>query len=261
MGSREELRSLSGYDGGLDDIHRDKVDDITIPSRQGKGQLRRINEIFDCWFESGSMPYASTHFPFDAAAQRDGDPKAPPALFPADFIAEGLDQTRGLFYTLTVLGNRLFGVSPFRNVIVNGIVLAEDGKKMSKRLQNYPDPGIVLSQYGADALRLYMINSPVVRAESLRFKESGVKEMVSRVLLALWNSYRFFSEQAHLYEKSTGTFFVADMSVISDAAKLNNVMDRWILAEMQSLLKFVETEMRGYVRSLLVPSLSCLFTC
>ncbi|CAK7223694.1 hypothetical protein SCUCBS95973_005266 [Sporothrix curviconia] len=255
VGSREELRELSRYDGSLEDIHRDKVDGITIPSRQGKGQLRRINEIFDCWFESGSMPYASTHFPFDESTKRADDPNGPPSLFPADFIAEGLDQTRGWFYTLTVLGNRLFGVSPFRNVIVNGIVLAEDGKKMSKRLQNYPDPSIVLSQYGADALRLYMINSPVVRAESLRFKESGVKEMVSRVLLALWNSYRFFSEQANLYEKTTGKFFVADESVISDGKSLSNVMDRWILAEMQSLLKFVEQEMTGYRLYTVVPRL------
>lgn len=255
VGSREELRELSGYDGSLEDIHRDKVDGITIPSKKGKGQLRRINEIFDCWFESGSMPYASTHYPFAEDSKRADDPNGPPKLFPADFIAEGLDQTRGWFYTLTVLGNRLFGVSPFKNVIVNGIVLAEDGKKMSKRLQNYPDPNLVLKQYGADALRLYMINSPVVRAESLRFKESGVKEMVSRVLLALWNSYRFFSEQANLYEKTTGKFFVADMAVISDASRLNNVMDRWILAETQSLLKFIEAEMTGYRLYTVVPRL------
>jgi len=184
------------------------------------------------------MPYASQHYPFenkDKFEQR----------FPADFIAEGLDQTRGWFYTLTVLGNQLFNTSPFRHVIINGIVLAEDGKKMSKRLQNYPDPTLILQQHGADALRLYLINSPVVRAEPLRFKESGVKEMVSRVLLALWNSYRFFSEQATLYKTTTGEAFVADPSFVNDRERLTNVMDRWVLADLQSLLKFTDQEMAG----------------
>ncbi len=116
---------------------------------------------------------------------------------------------------------------------------------MSKRLKNYPDPDIILNQYGADALRLYLINSAVVRAESLRFKESGVKEMVSRVLLALWNSYKFFYEQAILYKKNAGEDFVADLSVISDPKRLSNAMDRWILADLQSLLKFVDEEMAG----------------
>lgn len=139
VGSIAELRELSGYAGPLNDLHRDKVDNITIPSKQGKGVLRRVDEVFDCWyvaslsrrlgnqtnkhrFESGSMPYASCHYPFENSEHFKG------GIFPADFIAEGLDQTRGWFYTLTVLGNKLFGVSPFKNCIVNGLVLAEDGK-------------------------------------------------------------------------------------------------------------------------------------
>lgn len=183
------------------------------------------------------MPYAQCHYPFENKDTFQG------GLFPADFIAEGLDQTRGWFYTLTVLGNKLFHVSPFKNCIVNGIVLAEDGKKMSKRLKNYPDPVLILSQYGSDALRLYLINSPVVRAESIRFKESGVKEIVSRVLLPLWNSYRFFSEQAALYKKTTGVEFVGAKSLSGD--QLGNVMDRWILANCQSLLRFMDQEMAG----------------
>jgi isoleucyl-tRNA synthetase len=161
--------------------------------------------------------------------------------FPADFIAEGLDQTRGWFYTLSVLGNKLFQASPFRNCIVNGIILAEDGKKMSKSLKNYPDPNVILNVYGSDALRLYMTNSPVVRAESIRFKESGVKEIVSRVLLPLWNSYRFFFEQVTLYKKNTGSDFVAQ--VLSAEDGLSNVIDRWILADCQSLLRFIDEEM------------------
>ncbi len=194
VGSVEELKELSGFEGELSDIHRDKVDNITIPSKEGKGTLRRIEEVFDCWFESGSMPYASSHYPFENKDQFHDS-------FPGDFIAEGLDQTRGWFYTLVVLGTHLFGCLPFKNCVVNGIVLAEDGKKMSKRLKNYPDPAIIMDQYGSDALRLYLINSPVVRAEPLRFKETGVKEIVAKVLLPLWNSYKFFEGQVSLLKK------------------------------------------------------------
>lgn len=233
VGSVEELRKLSGC-GEIPDLHRDKIDHITIPSKKGKGVLKRVEEVFDCWFESGSMPYASKHYPFENKEQFE-------AAFPADFIAEGLDQTRGWFYTLLVLGTHLFGVSPFKNCIVNGIVLAEDGKKMSKRLKNYPDPNLVMDQYGSDALRLYLINSPVVRAMPLRFKESGVKEIIAKVLLPLWNSYNFFDQQAQLLKKLTG----ADYKFNPESGGSGNVMDRWILANCQSYLKFVNEEMAG----------------
>lgn len=139
VGSVEELKQLSGFQGDLSDIHRDKIDDITIPSKEGRGDLHRIDEVFDCWFESGSMPYASCHYPFENQAAFEKS-------FPGDFIAEGLDQTRGWFYTLTVLGTHLFGKSPFKNCIVNGLVLAEDGKKMSKSQKNYPDPSLIIGQ-------------------------------------------------------------------------------------------------------------------
>ncbi|KAG6020940.1 Isoleucine--tRNA ligase, cytoplasmic [Claviceps sp. Clav32 group G5] len=245
IGSVEELRQLSGFQGELHDIHRDKVDHITIPSRMGKGTLKRVDEVFDCWFESGSMPYASQHYPFENVEKFERS-------FPGDFIAEGLDQTRGWFYTLLVLGTHLFGRSPFQNCVVNGIVLAEDGKKMSKRLKNYPDPSIVMEKYGSDALRLYLINSPVVRAEPLRFKESGVKEVVQKVLLPLWNSYKFFEGQTALLKKTEGVDFVwnPDMKTAND-----NVMDRWILASCQSLLEFVNAEMREYRLYTVVPRL------
>ncbi|KAL9584715.1 MAG: hypothetical protein Q9212_001947 [Teloschistes hypoglaucus] len=245
VGSVEELRRLSGFQGSLDDLHRDKLDNITIPSQQGKGELRRIEEVFDCWFESGSMPYGSSHYPFENKEEFK-------ASFPGDFIAEGLDQTRGWFYTLTVLGTHLFGCLPFKNCIVNGIVLAEDGKKMSKRLKNYPDPSVVMEKYGSDALRLYMINSPVVRAETLRFKESGVKEIVAKVLLPLWNSYRFFQDQVLLLKKIEGIDFTFDPE--SESSN-QNVMDKWILASCQSLLKFTNDEMAAYRLYTVVPKL------
>ncbi|GAB1193609.1 tRNA synthetases class I-domain-containing protein [Aspergillus pseudonomiae] len=245
VGSAEELKELSGYQGELTDLHRDKVDKITIPSKQGKGVLRRVSEVFDCWFESGSMPYASQHYPFENKEQFENS-------FPGDFIAEGLDQTRGWFYTLTVLGTHLFGKLPFKNCVVNGIVLAEDGKKMSKRLKNYPDPSLIMNRYGSDALRLYLINSPVVRAEPLRFKEAGVKEIVAKVLLPLWNSYKFFEGQVALLKKSQGVDYVFDPEA---EATNTNVMDRWILASCQSLLKFVNEEMAGYRLYTVVPRL------
>jgi isoleucyl-tRNA synthetase len=245
VGSVEELKALSGYEGDLSDIHRDKVDHITISSKQGKGELRRIEEVFDCWFESGGMPYAAAHYPFE---NKDRFHES----FPGDFIAEGLDQTRGWFYTLVVLGTHLFGCLPFKNCVVNGIVLAEDGKKMSKRLKNYPDPVKIMDQYGSDALRLYLINSPVVRAEPLRFKESGVKEIVAKVLLPLWNSYKFFEGQVALLKKVEDIDYVFD----PDAEASNeNVMDRWILASCQSLLKFVNQEMAAYRLYTVVPRL------
>ena len=146
----------------VEDLHKHYVDRIII-EKDGK-TYKRTPEVLDCWFESGAMPYAQNHYPFENKGHFE-------AHFPADFIAEGLDQTRGWFYTLMVLSTALFDKPAFKNVVVNGLVLAEDGLKMSKRLQNYPDPIHLINEYGADALRLYMIYSPVVRAESLRFRK------------------------------------------------------------------------------------------
>lgn len=242
IGSVAELEELSGVKG-ITDLHRDSIDGITIPSKTGKGDLKRVEEVFDCWFESGSMPYASQHYPFENKDKFK-------AGFPADFISEGLDQTRGWFYTLTVLGTHLFDVSPFKNCIVSGIVLAADGKKMSKRLKNYPDPTLVVDKFGADALRLYLINSPVLRAEPLRFKEEGVKEVVSKVLLPWWNSFKFFEGQVALLKKLNGVDFVYDPKLISD-----NVMDKWIMASLQTLIAYIHTEMKEYRLYTVVPGL------
>ncbi|TPX62646.1 isoleucine---tRNA ligase [Powellomyces hirtus] len=236
VGSVQELIDLSGC-GELTDIHRDKIDHITIPSKKGKGTLRRIPEVFDCWFESGSMPYAQQHYPFENKEKFD-------ATFPADFIAEGIDQTRGWFYTLMVLSTHLFDKPPFKNVIVNGLVLAGDGKKMSKRLKNYPDPNDVMHTYGADVLRLYVVGSPAVRAENLRFREEGVKELVAKVLLPWYNSYRFFFAQLTLLKKEHNVDFVYSPNM--DLKTEQNVMDQWILASTQTLIEFVKQEMSAY---------------
>jgi isoleucyl-tRNA synthetase len=140
--------------------------------------------------------------------------------FPAEFIAEGLDQTRGWFYTLLILGTALFDQTPFLNVIVNGIILAEDGQKMSKSKKNYPDPQIIFDNYGADAMRFYLMNSPVVEAQDFRFAESGVEEVVKKVILPLWNTYYFFTTYANLdgYKKEEG-----DVYFVRHGQTYNNV--------------------------------------
>jgi len=169
VGSVAELEKLTGKK--ITDLHRENIDDLEIPSQKGGKPLHRIFEVFDCWFESGSMPYAQLHYPFE---NKEVFEKG----FPADFVAEGIDQTRGWFYTLLVLATCLFDNTPFKHLIVHGLILASDGKKMSKRLRNYPDPLYIAETYGADALRLYLINSPVVRGDNLRFNEKGVKELL-----------------------------------------------------------------------------------
>eukprot|EP00985_Skeletonema_marinoi_P020814 scaffold12438_cov147-Skeletonema_marinoi.AAC.5 len=249
IGSVDELAELSGV--RVTDLHKDVVDEITIPSKKNPGTvLRRVDEVFDCWFESGSMPYAQKHYPFvNKESFEDG--------FPADFIAEGLDQTRGWFYTLMVLSTALFDKPAFKNLIVNGLVLAGDGKKMSKRLKNYPDPNLVIDKYGADALRMYLINSPVVRAESLKFQEPGVLGVVKEVFLPLYNAFRFFSQNLERLEANTGTKFVPSKDKVSAAT---NPTDVWISAATQGLIKFVHEEMTAYRLYTVMPALVSFVT-
>eukprot|EP00003_Mantamonas_plastica_P009140 TRINITY_DN1845_c0_g1_i6.p1 TRINITY_DN1845_c0_g1~~TRINITY_DN1845_c0_g1_i6.p1 ORF type:complete len:652 (+),score=256.64 TRINITY_DN1845_c0_g1_i6:67-1956(+) len=211
----------------------------------GKGDLRRVDEVFDCWFESGSMPYASKHYPFENKEKFD-------ETFPADFIAEGLDQTRGWFYTLLVISTALFDKPAFKNLIVNGLVLAEDGKKMSKRLKNYPPPTYILDKYGADALRLYLINSPVVRAEPLRFAESGVQGVIRDIFLPWCNGYRFFVQNARMLEHDGLETFSPDFDV---AKKTTNQFDLWILSSLNTLIEFTHQEMQAYRLYTVVPRL------
>lgn len=243
VGSVEELYELSGV--RVTDLHKENIDHIVIPSKQGKGDLIRTEDVFDCWFESGSMPYAQQHYPFENKERFENG-------FPADFIAEGLDQTRGWFYTLTVLATALFDKPPFKNLIVNGLVLAGDGKKMSKRLRNYPDPALVIDSYSADALRLYLINSPVVRGDVLKFEENGVKEVVRGVFLPWYNAFRFFTQCVDRWEKLNGKDFVPDETV---AYSSPNDVDVWVLAACMGLVTFVHQEMKAYRLYTVVPRL------
>lgn len=236
IGSKAELEKLSGKK--IDDLHIDVVDLIEIPSPTGKSPLKRIEGVFDCWFESGSMPYAQWGYP---ETNKEEFKKA----FPADFIAEGLDQTRGWFYTLMVIGTALFDKAPFKNVIVNGLVLAEDGRKMSKSLRNYPDPNEILNQHGADALRLYLIDSPVVKAQELRFSEKGVYDVVRKILLRWWNSYSFFTNYANIDQ------FVPK----GDAKNSANILDQWVLSRLNGLIANTQKEMDAYRLYNVVPHL------
>ena len=238
VGSAKELEELSGEK--VTDLHKHFIDKIVI-RKDGK-TYHRTPEVLDCWFESGSMPYAQQHY----MGGTDGGSGAPAPLpmddkvskfFPADFIAEGLDQTRGWFYTLMVLGTCLFDKSPYRNVIVNGLVLAEDGKKMSKRLKNYPDPTKMLDTYGADAIRLYMIYSPVVRAENLKFSENGVKQLMRDLLIPWWNAYSFFVTYANVDGFNDAEVVYPDSE---------NVLDKWIVSSMETLIADVTAAMDAY---------------
>ncbi|MEK7120551.1 MAG: class I tRNA ligase family protein [Patescibacteria group bacterium] len=206
------------------DFHRPYIDDIQFDCECG-GVYKRVNEVFDCWFESGSMPYAQYHYPFENKELF--EPKKGRS-YPADFIAEGLDQTRGWFYTLLILGVSLFDKSPYRNVLVNGLVLAEDGQKMSKRLKNYPDPMGVVSTYGADALRYYLLSSPVVRAEDLNFSIKGVDEVVKKFINKVNNIVSFLKMYSDIKD-----YEAKDSS--------DNILDLWILARMKEL-KWLATE-------------------
>ncbi len=204
--------------------------------------LERIPDVLDCWFESGAMPYAQEHYPFEQT--HSSKPKAQsselPSGFPADFIAEGLDQTRGWFYTLTVLSTALFDQSAFRHCVVNGIVLAEDGKKMSKRLKNYPEPLAIAEKYGADSVRFALMSSPAVRGEDLRFSEKLVEETLRNVILPLWNAYNLFVTYA------AGAGWKPESNFSLTEAKPADPLDQWIVAVTQDLVNRMTKEFDGY---------------
>ncbi len=229
VGSRDELESLSGQRPA--DLHKHFVDDIAWPcATEGcAGSMRRIPEVLDCWFESGSMPYAQVHYPFK-------DKKHFEEHFPADFICEGLDQTRGWFYTLTVLAAALFDKPAFKACVVNGLVLAEDGKKMSKSLRNYTDPMKVMEQFGADALRIFLMRSPVTRADDLCYSDEGVKEVLKSILLPLWNAYSFFITYANIDKIEPG----------EAPTEPANPMDRWILSVCETMVRDVGAGLEAY---------------
>ncbi|ERP39072.1 isoleucine--tRNA ligase [Chitinivibrio alkaliphilus] len=219
------------------DLHSHIVNALTLSCPECENAMERTPEVLDCWFESGSMPYAQNHYPFENKEYFEKN-------FPANFIAEGIDQTRGWFYTLTVLSSALFGREAFQNVIVNGIILAEDGNKMSKRLKNYAPPQEIMDKVGADAIRLFLINSPAVKAENLRFSEEGVREMARSILIPFWNAYSFFVTYANIDSwKPTST----------EAPASDNELDRWVISLLAYVIRDVNREMEEYNLYKVVP--------
>ena len=218
IGSIAELEKHSGV--VVTDLHKDVLDPITFPCGSCDKEMRRVPDVLDCWFDAGSMPYAQAHYPFKNKEKFD-------KAFPANFVAEGIDQTRAWFYYLHVLSNGVMGKNAVDNVVVNGMVLAEDGKKMSKKLQNYPDPVEVMKKYGADALRCYMLSSPVVHAEDLHFSEHGVRDMFNKTTNSLANVLSFYM----MYNDGQNTV---------SHTNTTHVLDKWVLARLDETRLEVE---------------------
>jgi isoleucyl-tRNA synthetase len=218
-GSIQQLQDDFGTD--VTDLHRPQIDDLIRPNPDdptGKSMMRRVPEVLDCWFESGSMPFAQVHYPFENQEWFENH-------YPGDFIVEYIGQTRGWFYTLHVLATALFDRPAFANCVSHGIVLGDDGQKMSKSLRNYPDPMKVFDTYGADAMRWYLLSSSILRGGDFSVTESGIKETVRQILLPMWNSWYFLTLYANAENRE------GQLSLASD-----HVMDRYIFAKASELV-------------------------
>lgn len=231
IGSLEELKQQAIDLPGTIDMHRPAIDEIRIRCSECGKEAARIEEIFDVWFESGSMPYAQDHYPFENEALFK-------KTFPADFIAESIDQTRGWFYTLHVLASALFDKPAAETIMVSGWVVAADGQKLSKRLKNYAPLDEVFDEYGADTLRYFMLTSPVVAAESVRFSKDALKEVQRNVFMTLWNVKNFFTTYAGVDAWEPP----ADL----DIPQSDNVLDQWIVSRLHSTLREVTDEADQY---------------
>ena len=238
-GSLEELKADFGRlplnKEGQPDLHRPYIDELTRPNPDdptGKSTMRRVEDVLDVWFDSGSMPYAQVHYPFENKDWFENH-------YPADFIVEYIGQTRGWFYTLHILATALFDRPAFKNVVSHGIVLGSDGQKMSKSLRNYPDVSEVLDRDGSDAMRWFLMSSPILRGGNLIVTEQGIREGVRQVMLPLWNVYHFFALYANAANKGAG--YTAQVKYDSQ-----HVMDRFILGKTRELVQQVTADMDSY---------------
>ena len=232
IGSTEELEARAGNlptrEGKLD-LHKPYIDEITLVCQKCEGTMHRISEVLDCWFESGAMPYAQLHYPFENKELFENN-------FPADFIAEGLDQTRGWFYTLHVLSTILFDEPAFKNVIVNGTMLAADGEKLSKRKQNYPDPVKLFNEKGVDTTRMFLYNSTTPLGQDVRFSEQHVDELLKKFTLTLWNTYSFFVTYATI-----DGFEASEMM-----ERPSHKLDQWMLSRLHAVIQETTERMEDY---------------
>lgn len=228
-GSVQELKELSGA-GEITDIHNHKIDHLTWACQKCGGNKKRIKEVFDCWVESGSMPFAQMHYPFENEQKFKDN-------YPAQFISEYISQTRAWFYVTHVLSTALFDQNSFENVVTTGVILNDKGEKMSKSKKNYPDPYKVINAYGADALRAYLMGSSVMHADNLFFNEDEVKELFRKNNMVLWNVYKFYEMYAS-QEQAAGDS--------QQGLKSQNVLDQWILAKLDELVAEVTKQMTAY---------------
>ncbi|MEX0913901.1 MAG: class I tRNA ligase family protein, partial [Demequina sp.] len=221
------------------DLHRPYIDELTRPNPDdptGKSTMRRIPDVLDVWFDSGSMPFAQVHYPFNNAEWFDSH-------YPGDFIVEYIGQTRGWFYTLHVLATALFDRPSFKTCVSHGIVLGDDGRKMSKSLRNYPDVNEVFDRDGSDAMRWFLMSSPILRGGNLMVTEEGIRDGVRQVLLPLWSTYYFFTLYAGAANGGDG--YVATPVRDRDVAGLP-VMDRYVLAKTAELVSTMTAQMDAY---------------
>ena len=228
-GSLDELERDFGV--RPDNLHRPFIDDLVRPNPDdpsGKSMMRRVPEVLDCWFESGSMPFAQVHYPFE---NKDWFEEH----FPADFIVEYINQTRGWFYTLHVLAGALFEKPAFKNVICHGILLADDGAKLSKKLRNYTEPTEIFEVQGSDALRWYFMSSNIVRGGDSRISDQGIDDVVRQIITPIWNAYSFFTLYANIDN------YRADWNVES-----SNLLDQYILAKTRLMVETVTQSMDQY---------------
>ena len=228
-GSLDELETDFGI--RPNDLHRPFIDELTRPNPDdptGKSTMRRVPEVLDCWFESGSMPFAQVHYPFE---NKDWFEKH----FPADFIVEYINQTRGWFYTLHVLAGALFDRPAFQNVICHGILLAEDGNKLSKRLRNYTEPAQIFDSQGSDALRWYLMSTNIVRGGDTRISDAGIDDVTRQVLIPLWNAYSFFTLYANV-----------DSYNAVKRTDSPHLLDRYLLAKTRTLVEATTAALDAY---------------
>lgn len=237
-GSLEQLEADFGV--AVTDLHRPTIDDLVRPNPDdptGKSMMRRVPEVLDCWFESGSMPFAQVHYPFENADWFENH-------YPGDFIVEYIGQTRGWFYTLHVLATALFDRPAFRNAVSHGIVLGDDGRKMSKSLRNYPDVNGVFDTYGSDAMRWFLMSSTVVRGGNLIVTEDGIRDAVRQVLLPLWNTYYFLALYANACNGAAG-ITCNRLEGAAETADLTQ-MDRYLLARTHKVVSRMEEALALY---------------
>ncbi|MCB1160987.1 MAG: class I tRNA ligase family protein, partial [Leptospiraceae bacterium] len=228
-GSIKELEDAAGRK--VTDLHKPEIDEVTITCQKCSKSVKRVSEVLDSWIEAGSASFAERHYPFNASEKLED-------FFPPDYIAEYTGQIRAWFYILHVIGAALYDTPAFKNVNVTGVVMGSDGKKMSKNLGNYPDPKEMLEKYGGDALRLYLMGSPVMNGEDIDISEDNYKIQVRGMLLILWNCYNFFVSYAMVdkweHESEDKNF------------ESKNVLDVWILSLLHNLILSVTEDLNAY---------------